>query len=79
MPEDQNQAVISLLNNITRATSQIQTDLAVNTTKTGYIEEHLRTLNGKVSKQEERLQNAEKEIEPLATAKRRDDGWGGAC
>jgi hypothetical protein len=82
MPEEQNQTVISLLTNLTRDTSQIKTDLAVNTTKTGYIEDHLRTLNGKVVKQEERQQRTDKELADLTTttkelksAKRRwDDG-----
>jgi hypothetical protein len=85
MSEEQNQAVISLLTNITRDTGQIKTDLAVNTTKTGYIEDHLRTLNGKVAKQEERLQHQDELIQEtkiktddLASAKRRlDDGWRG--
>lgn len=85
MPDEQNQAIIGLLTNLGRDTSQIRTDLAVNTTKTGYIEEHLRTLNGKVAKQEERLQHQDEVIQDtklktdgLANAKRRlDDGWRG--
>lgn len=85
MSEDQNQAVIPLLTNLSRDVGQIKTDLAVNTTKTGYIEEHLRVLNGKVAKQEERLQKQDDEIQStktktdeLANAKRRlDDGWRG--
>jgi hypothetical protein len=82
MSDDQN-AVIGILNNLQRDTSQIKTDLAVNTTKTGYIEEHLRTLNGKVLKQEEKQQQADKErdalkedVAVLLTSKRRwNDGW----
>lgn len=82
MPEDP-QGLVALVGNIARDTSQIKTDLAVNTTKTGYIEEHLRTLNGKVIKQEERLQIADKERGDLTNRvigierknKRWDDGW----
>lgn len=78
MSDPQDQSVIALLTNITRDTGQIKTDLAVNTTKTGYIEEHLRTLNGKVIKQEERLQAVEKSSEALINSKRRwDDGLTG--
>ena len=84
MPDDQN-AVIGLLTNLQRDTSQIKTDLAVNTTRTGYIEDHLRTLNGKVVKQEERQQQADKErsllqdeVTELRQSKRRwNDGWVG--
>lgn len=61
MPDNQDNAVINLLTSITRDTGQIKTDLAVNTTRTGGIEEHLRTLNGKVVKQEERLQKVSEE------------------
>lgn len=82
MSDDQN-AVIGLLTNLQRDTSQIKTDLAVNTTRTGYIEDHLRTLNGKVLKQEEKQQQADKErgdlitkVGELETSKRRwSDGW----
>lgn len=82
MSEDQN-AVIAILNNLQRDTSQIKTDLAVNTTKTGYIEDHLRQLNGKVVKQEERQQKIEEaqatvtiDVRDLKTSKRRwNDGW----
>lgn len=83
MLENQDQSgIMALLANLARDTSQIKTDLAVNTTKTGYIEEHLRTLNGKVVKQEERQQNADKErgeikgiVDGLVTSKRRwNDG-----
>ena len=83
--EEQSQAVLTMLANVSRDIGQIKTDLAVNTTKTGYIEEHLRTLNGKVIKQEERQQNADKEregisqtVQGLIASKRRwDDGWRG--
>ncbi len=80
MSDDQN-AVIGLLTNQSRDLSQIKTDLAVNTTKTAAIEDHLKTLNGKVLKQEERLQKineaAEKntafrEAEETAQHKRKD-------
>jgi hypothetical protein len=54
MSEDN--AVIGLLTNQSRDLSQIKTDLAINTTKTGAIEEHLKTLNGKVATQEVRQQ-----------------------
>lgn len=82
MPDDQN-AIIGILNNLQRDTSQIKTDLAVNTTRTGYIEEHLRTLNGKVIKQEEKQQAADQErlvlkeeVSELRQSKRRwNDGW----
>jgi hypothetical protein len=84
MSDDQN-AVIAILNNLQRDTSQIKTDLAVNTTKTGYIEEHLRTLNGKVVKQEEKQQKADEErgklsmtVKDLVSSKRRwNEGWQG--
>lgn len=56
MSENQDNAVINLLTNQSRDLSQIKTDLAVNTTKTAAIEDHLNKLNGKVVKQEERLQ-----------------------
>lgn len=87
MGEQENQnSIIAMLSNITRDTGQIKTDLAINTTKTGYIEEHLRVLNGKVVKQEERQQLTDKELQgsrntigQLVNSKRRwDDGWLGA-
>jgi hypothetical protein len=82
MSDDQN-VVLGILNNLQRDTSQIKTDLAVNTTKTGYIEDHLRQLNGKVVKQEERQQKAAEErialkedVTGLLNSKRRwNDSW----
>ena|ERR1041385_9030254 len=82
MSEDQN-AIIGILNNLQRDTSQIKTDLAINTTRTGYIEDHLRQLNGKVVKQEERQQQTDKTLTSLKDdtaqlqlSKRRwNDGW----
>ena len=84
MSEDQN-ALLAVLTNVQRDTSQIKTDLAVNTTKTGYIEDHLRQLNGKVVKQEEKQQKADEEraqlassVQDLVSSRRRwNDGWQG--
>ncbi len=56
MSDNQDNAVINLLTSITRDTGQIKTDLAVNTTKTAAIEDHLKQLNGKVVKQEAKSQ-----------------------
>lgn len=76
---DEPQTIITLLTNLTRDVGQIKTDLAVNTTRTGYIEDHLRTLNGKVIKQEERMQVIETNNNDLLRSKKRwDDGWVGA-
>lgn len=76
---DSETTMITLLTNLTRDVGQIKTDLAVNTTKTGFIEEHLRTLNGKVIKQEEKQQNTDTALSELVKSKRRwDDGWRGA-
>jgi hypothetical protein len=79
MPEEHDQqALLVMLSNVQRDTGQIKNDLAVNTTKTGYIEDHLRTLNGKVVKQEERLQAVEKSSEGLVNTKKTwTDGFSG--
>jgi hypothetical protein len=83
MSDDQN-AVIGLLTNQSRDLSQIKTDLAVNTTKTAAIEDHLKTLNGKVLKQQDELQQlndatakntAFREASELAHDKRKDRMW----
>jgi chromosome segregation ATPase len=55
------QAVIQLLTTITRDTGQIKTDLAVNTNDTKGIKDHLANLNGKVVKQEGRIQTLEEQ------------------
>ena len=62
MSEEQNNAVINLLTNLSRDSSQIKTDLAVNTTKTTAIEEHLRVLNGKVLKHDQELVELKEQV-----------------
>ena len=48
--------IMESLDSIKESIGTIKTDLAVNTTRTGNIEEHLKTLNGKVQAHESRLQ-----------------------
>lgn len=73
--DNEQQGVLTMLINIMKDTNKITSDLAVNTTKTSAIEQHLRDLNGKVIKQEERLQRVEPTVERLSNARRRwDDG-----
>lgn len=54
--ERRDNSVLQALSDIRVELISIGKDLAVNTTKTGYIEDHLKTLNGKVAAHESRLQ-----------------------
>lgn len=85
MPENENPAVIQLLTNLGRDVGQIKTDLAVNTTKTAAIEDHLKTLNGKVVRQEAAIQvlnNDNRDTKAFVTEqqnmkRRKSDNWRG--
>lgn len=72
--------IFNMLNNLSQSmngmakdVNQLRIDLALNTQRTGSIEEHLKDLNGKVIKQEAKQQDTDTILNSLVKSKRRWD------
>lgn len=76
MSDQDTTVIMSMLVNLTKDVGDIKANLAVNTNETKGMKDHLGTLNGKVVKQEERMQLVEATTQTLMASKKRwDDGW----